>query len=128
MELARSTRPLRLRARHFHLTSTTAGGSFCDRDEIFATWQEAVAAARERAEGLAATTGLRLLALTDPECFLLTSGRPNEAGRMIEVEECECIAGETGFPPSPLLAEFRLESLGSSSSNGRSESGLSSPV
>ena len=128
MELARSTRPLRLRARHFHLSSTTAGGTVCDRDEAFSTRTEAVAAAREHAEWLAATTGLRLQPLTKPECFLLTSGRPNDAGRIIEVEECDCSAGETGFPSSALLAEFRLESLGINNSNGRSESGLPSPV
>jgi hypothetical protein len=37
-------------------------------------------------------------------------------------------AGETSFPPDPLLPMWRLESLGSNCSYGRSESGLSRDV
>jgi hypothetical protein len=89
METARSVRPLRLRARHYHLSDTTIGGPSGYRDDVFATRREALMAARERAQWLAALTGLRVQPLADPGRYLLTSGRVHDAGRIIELEECD---------------------------------------
>jgi hypothetical protein len=89
MESARSVRPLRLRARHYHLSDTTIGGHSGYRDDVFPTRRAALAAARERAQWLAALTGLKVQALDDPGRYLLTTGRAHDAGRIIELEDCD---------------------------------------
>jgi hypothetical protein len=89
MESARAVRPLRLRTRHYHLSDTTIGGHSGYRDDVFTTRREAMAAARERAQWIAALTGLEVQALDDPGRFLLTSGRAYDAGRIIELEDCD---------------------------------------
>jgi hypothetical protein len=89
MESARAVRPLRLRARHYHLSDTTIGGRSGYRDDVFPTRREAMAAARERAHWVAAMTGLKVQALDDPGRYLLTTGRAYDAGRIIELEDCE---------------------------------------
>jgi hypothetical protein len=89
MESARSVRPLRLRARHYHLSDTTIGGHSSYRDDVFTTRREALSAARERARWLAAVNGLKVQALADPGRYLLTTGRPHDAGRIIELEDCD---------------------------------------
>jgi hypothetical protein len=89
MESARSVRPLRLRARHYHLSDTTIGGHSGYRDDVFPTRRAALAAARERAQWLAALTGLKVQALDEPGRYLLTTGRAYDAGRIIELEDCD---------------------------------------
>jgi hypothetical protein len=89
MGLHGSSIPRRLRVRHYHLTDTTIGAISGYRDDIFASRRQALVAARERAEWIAALTGWRVQPLADPGRYLLTTGRPNEAGRIIELEECE---------------------------------------
>jgi hypothetical protein len=89
MESARAVRPVRLRARHYHLSDTTIGGHSGYRDDVFPTRREAMAAARERAQWVAALTGLKVQALDDPGRYLLTTGRAHDAGRIIELEDCE---------------------------------------
>ena len=81
--------PRPLRARHYHLTDTTIGGISGYRDDIFASRRQALEAARERADWLAAMTGWRVQPLADPGRYLLTTGRPHEAGRIIELEDCD---------------------------------------
>jgi hypothetical protein len=89
METARSVRPPRLRARHYHLSDTTIGGPSGYRDDVFPNRREAVAAARDRALRLAALTGMHVQALADPGRYLLTTGRAHDAGRIIELEDCD---------------------------------------
>jgi hypothetical protein len=89
METALSVRPLRLRARHYHLSDTTIGGHSGYRDDVFFTRREALTAARERAQWLSALTGLQVQALADPGRYLLTTGRAHDAGRIIELEDCD---------------------------------------
>lgn len=89
MESARAVRPLRLRTRHYHLSDNTIGGHSSYRDDVFPTRREAMAAARERAQWVAALTGLKVQALDDPGRFLLTTGRAHDAGRIIELEDCD---------------------------------------
>lgn len=94
-----STRSLRLRTRHYHLTDTTIGGPAGYRDDVFPRRRQALAAARERAQWLGALMGLKVQALADPGRYLLTTGRPHDPGRIIELEECddrECLELEYG--------------------------------
>jgi hypothetical protein len=83
------TRPLGVRGRHYHLSDTTIGGGFGYRDDIFPSRREALAAARERADWLGALTGCRVHPLAEAGRYLLTTGRPRDAGRIIELEECD---------------------------------------
>lgn len=89
METARSVSSPRLRARHYHLSDTTIGGHSGYRDDVFPTRREALSAARERALWLAALTGMQVQALDEPGRYLLTTGRAHDAGRIIELEDCD---------------------------------------
>lgn len=74
---------------HYHLVDSSAGGHTRYREEIFETWTEARVAARERAVWLAGLSGWRVHPVAGKDGFLITSGRPYEAGRMIEVQDCD---------------------------------------
>lgn len=64
------------------------------RDDVFANRRLAYAAARTRAQWLAAVANLRVEPLTGGARYLITTGRTQDPGRTIEVEECndpECL-------------------------------------
>ena len=65
------------------------GGQAGYRDETFGTWGEARVAARERATWLASLSGWRVHPVSGRAGFLISSGRAHEAGRMIEVLDCD---------------------------------------
>jgi hypothetical protein len=75
--------------RHYHLSEHTVGDSDGYRDEIFRTQRCALEAAKMRAEWLAALSGLHVEPLVERGRFLVTSGRPHDAGRMIWIERCD---------------------------------------
>jgi hypothetical protein len=74
---------------HYHLVDSTPGGQTGYREEIFDTRSEAKLAARERAVWLASLSGWHVHPVTGRAGFLITSGRAHEAGRMIEVQDCD---------------------------------------
>ncbi|HEY4865758.1 MAG TPA: hypothetical protein VIK45_09635 [Candidatus Dormibacteraeota bacterium] len=75
--------------RHYHLIDYAVGEPLSYRDEIFLRRREAETAARERAEWVAALQGLEVRALTGATRYLITSGHAGDAGRTIEIEECD---------------------------------------
>jgi hypothetical protein len=75
--------------RHYHLIDYAVGEPLSYREEVFLRRREAEQAARERAEWLAALRGLQVRPLMGATRYLITSGRPGDAGRTIEIEECE---------------------------------------
>ena len=84
---------------HYHVMDNQVGDPAGYRDDLFASRRVAYAAARARAQWLAAVTGLRVEQLTGGARYLLTTGRAQDAGRTIEVEECddpECLAPRPG--------------------------------
>jgi hypothetical protein len=56
---------------------------------MFRTRRAAVAAARERATWLAAVDSCRVEVVAGRDGYLVTTGRRQDAGRVIEVEECD---------------------------------------
>ena len=75
--------------RHYHLIDYAVGEHLSYREEVFLRRREAEQAARERAEWLAALKGLQVSAVMGTTRYLITSGHPGDAGRTIEIEECE---------------------------------------
>jgi hypothetical protein len=76
------------------------GGQSGFREEIFGRFSEASVAAQERAVWLAGLYGWRVHPVTGRTGFLISSGRADEAGRMIEVQDCDdpqCL--ETAYGP-----------------------------
>ena len=74
---------------HYHLIENQVGNPQEYRDEVFTSRRSAMAAARGRAQWLAATAGARVVALAGGGRYLVTTGHPRDAGRIIEVEECD---------------------------------------
>jgi hypothetical protein len=77
------------RLRHYHLIDYAVGEPLSYREDVFLRRREAERAARERAEWLAALKGLQVSAVMGTTRYLITSGHPGDAGRTIEIEECE---------------------------------------
>jgi hypothetical protein len=75
--------------RHYHVLENTLGNPSGYRDDVFPTRREAQAVARARAEWLAVVAGLHVEALTGSGRYLITTRRPQDPGRLIEVETCE---------------------------------------
>jgi hypothetical protein len=91
--------PTRAETVHYHLVDSTRAGQVGYHEEIFGSSGEALAAARDRAVWLADLSGWRVHSVTSRDGFLITSGRAHEAGRMIEVQECddpECLEAAYG--------------------------------
>jgi hypothetical protein len=87
------------RRRHYHLVDSTAGNPTAYSDELFPRRREAVAAARERATWVAALTAGQVEPLTGHGRYLVTTGRRQDPGRTILVEQCDdqsCL--EMAFP------------------------------
>ena len=84
-----SGRGRRRAARHYHLVDNKVGDPRGYRDDLYPSRRQAEAAARLRVEWLAAVAGLRVEALTGGARYLVTTGGPTDAGRMIEVEGCD---------------------------------------
>ncbi|PZR87510.1 MAG: hypothetical protein DLM67_21915 [Candidatus Nephthysia bennettiae] len=59
------------------------------RDELFRSRREALNSTRARAEWLRTVVGLKVEPLGAAGRYLITSGRRTDAGRMIEIEECD---------------------------------------
>ncbi len=59
---------------------------------MFPTRRAAVSAARERATWLAAVEACRVEVVAGRDGYLITTGRRHDAGRVIEVEECQEMA------------------------------------
>jgi hypothetical protein len=77
-------------SRHYHLTENSVGDPPGYRDDLYSNRRLALEAARARAEWLAAVAGGRVETLLGPAGrYLVTSGRPRDAGRMILVDECD---------------------------------------
>jgi hypothetical protein len=77
-------------SRHYHLTENSVGDAPGYRDDLYTNRRLALEAARARAEWLAAIAGSRVETLLGPAGrYLVTSGRPRDAGRMILVDECD---------------------------------------
>lgn len=74
---------------HYHLVDSAAGNQPEYAEEIFESPVEAGVAARERAVWLAELAGWQVHSITSGLGFLISSGRAHEAGRMIEVQECD---------------------------------------
>ncbi|PZR94799.1 MAG: hypothetical protein DLM67_12110 [Candidatus Nephthysia bennettiae] len=68
---------------------STRGSQIGYHEEIFGSSSEARVAARDRAVWLAGLSGWRVHTVSSGDGFLITSGRAHEAGRMIEVQECD---------------------------------------
>jgi hypothetical protein len=81
--------PARPDSVHYHLVDSTRGSQLGYHEEIFGVKSEAVAAARDRAVWLAGLSGWRMHSVTGRAGFLISSGRAQDAGRMIEVQECD---------------------------------------
>jgi hypothetical protein len=58
------------------------------RDEPFRSRRRALEVARDRANWLNTVAGSRVDSLGAGERYLITTGRPHDAGRMIVVEGC----------------------------------------
>jgi hypothetical protein len=87
------------RRRHYHLVDSTAGNTAAYRDDLFPSRRKAEAAARERAKWIAALTSCRVEPLTGHGLYLVTTGRRQDPGRTIWVEQCDdetCL--EVAFP------------------------------
>lgn len=74
---------------HYHLVDSTAGGPAGYPDELFEKQREATRAAHQRAVWLAALLGWQVHPISGEAGYLISSGRAHEAGRMIEVQECD---------------------------------------
>jgi hypothetical protein len=74
---------------HYHLIDSAVGDPRGFRDELFRSRRRALAAARARADWLNLVVGLRVEPLGGAGRYLITSGRPSDAGRTIEIEECD---------------------------------------
>jgi hypothetical protein len=85
--------------RHYHLIDSELGNPNAYRDEIFPTRSQACSVAKDRVDWLAALVGLRIVPLAGTGRYLLTTGHRQDAGRIIEVEECgeaECLERKHG--------------------------------
>jgi hypothetical protein len=81
--------PGRLRSsRHYHLLDTSLGTNPGYREEVFRSRKAATATARDRASWLAAAGGCRVEPVAGRDGYLITTGHRQDAGRVIEVEEC----------------------------------------
>jgi hypothetical protein len=74
---------------HYHLVDSTAGSRPGYAEEIFENRMEADIAAFDRAAWLAGVFGWRVHHIAGEAGFLISSGRADEAGRMIGVQECD---------------------------------------
>ena len=78
------------RARHYHIIESAVGDPGGYRDDVFRNRRLAIDAARNRAQWLATVAGCRVEPLLGPPArYLITTGQPHDAGRMIAVEECD---------------------------------------
>lgn len=77
------------RVGHYHLVDSAVGDPRSFRDELFRSRRRALAAARARADWLNLVVGLRVEPLGGSGRYLITSGHAGDAGRMIEIEECD---------------------------------------
>jgi hypothetical protein len=85
--------------RHYHVIENTIGKPLGYRDDVFPSRRLAEAQARTRAEWMAAMAGLSVEALTGSGRYLITTHRPQDPGRLIEVEACddrECMEAACG--------------------------------
>ena len=95
-ELAEGPRRL---TRHYHVIENAVGEPQGYRDDVFRSRRGALMAAKERAEWLAAVAGLSVESLVGTGRYFITTGRPDDAGRLIAVEHCdesECLAASYG--------------------------------
>ena len=88
VEQAACARKRRSIARHYHVIESAMGQPEGYRDDVFSSRREAETSARERAEWLAVIAGLHVEPLLGGSRFLITTRRSQDAGRLIEVEEC----------------------------------------
>jgi hypothetical protein len=82
--------------RHYHVTENAVGEPEGYRDDVFRSRRRALMAARMRAEWLAAVVDVGVESLVGRGRYLITTGRPGDAGCLITVEECEdaeCLTG-----------------------------------
>jgi hypothetical protein len=78
------------RGHHYHVVQTAVGDPTDYRDDLFRTRRRALDAARSRAHWIAALAGCRVEALFGPPGrYLVTTGSPHDAGRLIAVENCD---------------------------------------
>jgi hypothetical protein len=77
--------------RHYHVIETAVGDRYGYRDDLFGSRRHATEVARTRAQWLATVAaGGRVETLLGPAGrYLVTTGRPSDAGRLIAVEECD---------------------------------------
>jgi hypothetical protein len=75
--------------RHYHVIENTIGKPLSYRDDVFPSRRLAEAQARSRAEWMAAMAGLSVEALSGSGRYLVTTRRPQDPGRLIEVEACD---------------------------------------
>lgn len=76
------------RAHHHHVIESAIGDPQSYRDEPFRSRRRALEVARDRANWLTTVTGCRVDSVGAGARYLITTGRPQDAGRMIVVEEC----------------------------------------
>ena len=77
------------RAHHHHVIESAIGDPQSYRDEPFRSRRRALEVARDRANWLNTVAGCRVDSLGGASArYLITTGRPHDAGRMIVVEEC----------------------------------------
>jgi hypothetical protein len=75
---------------HYHVIENSVGGPHGYRDDLFRSHRCALEAAKTRAQWLAAAADCRAETLLGPAGrYLVTTGRPHDAGRMIAVEKCD---------------------------------------
>jgi hypothetical protein len=78
------------RGYHYHVVETAVGDPNGYRDDLFRSRRRALVEAKSRAHWRAALAGCRVEALLGPPGrYLVTTGRPNDAGRLIAVEDCD---------------------------------------
>ena len=76
--------------RHYHVIENTVGNPQGYRDDLFRSRRRALEVARSRAHWLATVAGCGVESLRGPAGrYLITTGRPSDAGHMIAVEECD---------------------------------------
>ena len=92
-EAARTTQQIhrqRESSPHYHVIENTVGNPQGYRDDLFRSRRRALEVARSRAHWLATVAGGRVESLLGPPGrYLITTGRPSDAGHMIAVEECD---------------------------------------
>ena len=77
------------RAHHHHVIESAIGDPQSYRDEPFRSRRRALEVAKDRANWLTTVAGCRVDSLGGAGGrYLITTGRPLDAGRMIVVEEC----------------------------------------